>query len=238
MAYTFYDCPVVDVVSETVQVKRYVIRWPAELSSSFRAGQFIMLDLPIDSKVTHRSYSISSPPHLDGHFELIIARKPEGLGSQYLFHEVKPGTIVKVSKVLGKFLMPDAIDRDICFICTGTGLAPFRSQLLDLFHRKVAHRNLYLVFGNRWEKDILYRAELEALAATHPEFTFIPVLSRDNPGWSGRTGYVHPVYEELFSDKRPAYFYICGWADMLREARQRIAAMGYERTWIRFESYD
>ncbi|MBK8875038.1 MAG: hypothetical protein IPN13_14405 [Bacteroidetes bacterium] len=31
-------------------------------------------------------------------------------------------------------------------------------------------------------------------------------FSRENPGWTGRKGYVHVVYEELFADKRPAKF--------------------------------
>ena len=95
-----------------------------------------------------------------------------------------------------------------------------------------------MVFGNRWEKDILYRKEMESLEREHPEFRFLPVLSRENPGWLGRKGYVHQVYEEIFADKRPARFFICGWADMLKEARQRLEAMGYDKKAIKFESYD
>ena len=87
-------------------------------------------------------------------------------------------------------------------------------------------------------KDILYRKEFEKLAAENPEFHFIPVLSRDNPEWTGRKGYVHAVYEEIFADKRPAYFYLCGWAEMLKEARHRLEAMGYDKKDIRFELYD
>ena len=95
-----------------------------------------------------------------------------------------------------------------------------------------------MVFGNRWEKDVLYRNEMEEFEQTIPNFKFIPVLSRDNEGWEGRKGYVHQVYEEIFTDKRPAKFFICGWADMLKEARQRLEAMGYDRKAIKFESYD
>jgi CDP-4-dehydro-6-deoxyglucose reductase len=72
----------------------------------------------------------------------------------------------------------------------------------------------------------------------HPSFHFHPVLSRDNEGWTGRKGYVHSIYEEIFKERQPAYFYICGWADMLKEARHRLEVMGYDRKAIRFESYD
>jgi CDP-4-dehydro-6-deoxyglucose reductase len=109
---------------------------------------------------------------------------------------------------------------------------------VDILTKGKEHKNIYMVFGNRWKKDILYKAEMEELEARHPEFKFIPVLSREKEGWDGRKGYVHAVYEELFADKRPATFYLCGWADMLKEARQRLEAMGYDKKSIKFESYD
>lgn len=238
MAYTYTECKIVKILDESDVVKRYFIRFPDSVNFQFKAGQFVMLDLPIESKVSNRSYSIASAPGNENTFELAIVLKPDGQGTPYLFENARSGSTVHVSRALGKFILPDPIDRDICFICTGTGVAPLRSMLMHIYNVGIPHRNIYLIFGNRWEKDILYRNELEALAENHPEFTFIPVLSRDNPGWNGKSGYVHAVYEELFADKRPAYFYICGWKDMLNEARERITAMGYEKKFIRFEAYD
>lgn len=238
MAYQFQEATVVRIIDENDVVKRYFIKVPDEIPFSFKAGQFIMLDLPIDSKYTNRSYSIASAPTEDNIFELCIVLNPNGLGTPYIFENFKEGSKVMISKVLGKFTLPAEIDRDICFICTGTGIAPLRAQVVDIMNKKTPHQNLYMVFGNRWEKDILYRKEMEDLAAINPKFKFIPVLSRDNNGWTGKKGYVHPVYEEIFADKRPAYFYICGWADMLKEARQRIEALGYDKKCVRFESYD
>ena len=78
---------------------------------------------------------------------------------------------------------------------------------------------------------------MEDLAQKYPEFKFIPVLSRDNPGWIGQIGYIHDVYEKLFADKRPAWFYISGWPVIVRDARKRIEAMGYDKSKIKFELY-
>ncbi len=238
MAYEFFDGTVIDVQDESDVVKRFYIQMPPERNFTFKAGQFIMLDLPIDSKYTNRSYSIASPPSDDGIFELCIVLNPNGLGTPYIFENYKPGFKCKVSRNLGKFNLPEVIDTDICFICTGTGIAPLRSMLLDIFNKNIPHQNLYMVFGNRFTKDVLYRKEMEALQEQHPEFNFMPILSRDNADWNGRKGYVHGVYEEIFADKRPAKFYICGWADMLKEARQRLDTMGYDKKAIKFESYD
>lgn len=198
-----------------------------------------MLDLPIPSKVTNRSYSIASAPNDENTFELCIVLKADGEGTPFLFDQIKEGSSLMVSKPLGKLLLPEQITEDICFICTGTGIAPFRSQIFDIYNKNIPHKNIYLVFGNRRIEDILYRKEFEELEKKLPGMNFIPVLSRETPEtWIGRRGYVHAAYEELFADKRPAWFYICGWKDMLREARQRIEAMGYDRKRIRFESFD
>jgi ferredoxin-NADP reductase len=238
MAYEFNDATIVKIEDESDIVKRYYIKVPDHIPFSFKAGQFVMLDLPIDAKYTNRSYSIASAPSTDNIFELCIVLKSDGLGTNYMWKNYEVGTTVKISRVLGKFGILEPIDTDICFICTGTGIAPLRSQVLDIYNRKLPYQNIYMVFGNRWEKDIIYRKEMEALEQSMPRFKFIPVLSRENPGWTGATGYVHQVYEKIFADQRPAKFYICGWASMLREARQRLEAMGYDKKSIRFESYD
>ncbi|HNT80648.1 MAG TPA: ferredoxin--NADP reductase [Bacteroidia bacterium] len=238
MAYQYTPATVVDIQDETDVVKRFYIKMPDDMEFRFRAGQFIMLDLPIDSKYTNRSYSIASAPSTDNIFELCIVLNPKGMGTPYLFEKINIGSTLMVSKVLGKFVLPETIETDICFICTGTGIAPLRSQLHEIINSGKAYKNLYMVFGNRWEKDILYRKEMEELEIKHPQFKFLPVLSRSNEGWTGKTGYVHAIYEEIFSDKRPALFYICGWADMLKEARTRLSEMGYDKKAIKFESYD
>ena len=150
MAYEFHEAEVIEIRDETDMVKRFYIKMPDHIKFSFKAGQFIMLDLPIDSKYTNRSYSIASPPNSENTFELCIVLNEKGLGTPYMWENFQIGTTVKISRVLGKFQLPETIDRDICFIGTGTGVAPLRSQILDILHKGTPHKNLYLVFGNRW----------------------------------------------------------------------------------------
>lgn len=242
MTYTFYDSKVINIIDEAPSVKRYVIQFSDTIKFNFKAAQFVILDLPIVSNGTLRSYSIASAPSNNNIFELCVVGKTDGSDISYLFNEVKTDSVLKVSMPLGKCIIPYPIENDICFICTGTGIAPFRSYLLDLVNKNIPHKNIYLIVGNRWVQDILYKKELEELEQSRllgTNYKFIPVLSRESEGkWSGRKGYVHPVYEELFADKRPAHFYIFGGEAMLCEARQRIGVMGYDLKRIRFELYD
>jgi ferredoxin-NADP reductase len=53
------------------------------------------------------------------------------------------------------------------------------------------------------------------------------------------------VYEEMLNESKqknggelpPASFYICGWKNMIDEAKQRIQALGYDRKAIHQELY-
>ena len=148
------------------------------------------------------------------------------------------GDSVLVAGPLGKFTLPDQINNDLCLIATGTGVAPLRSMLHHIINQNIPHKNIYLVFGCRTTQDILYKLEMQELSSKYPYFNFIPVLSRPDEDWTGAHGYVHHVYEQIFADKRPATFYLCGWKNMIMEARERLNAMGYEKSQIKFELYD
>lgn len=239
MAYTFYSSEVIEIIDVTPLVKRYFFRITEMENFNFAPGQFVQLDLPIESKIKTRSYSIASAPEGTNIIELVISLNAEGLGTPYLFNEVKVGSKLPLSQPAGKFMKPPvAIDTDICLVCTGTGIAPFRSFLKDLIHKNTPHKNIDLIFGTRYEKDVLYGQEMEALSQTMPGFSFTTVLSREENPSIGRKGYVHQVYQEMYADKRPASFYLCGWKVMIKEAIQNLQDMGYDKKAIKFELYD
>ena len=135
--------------------------------------------------------------------------------------------------------MPQNIDRDIFFICTGTGVAPFRSMLHYINRHKIFHKNLYLLFGTRLLTDCLYGDELKEMEKQIENYHYLPVFSREaEDNLSLRRGYVHAVYEEIVKDEKPAaYFYLCGWKNMVDEAKQRILDLGYDKKDIHLELY-
>ncbi|MEI6948521.1 FAD-binding oxidoreductase [Paraflavisolibacter sp. H34] len=221
----------------TYNTRRFWIQVPEVSTFSFQAGQFVTLDLPIHEKANKRwrSYSIASWPDGTNVIELLIVLAEGGAGTTYLFNEVREGSELILRGPQGVFTLPEVIDRDLFFICTGTGIAPFRSMLHTLKRHPVPHRNLYLVFGTREQRDLLYPDELHGLAQELELFSYIPTLSREK--WNGRQGYVHAVYEELCAQRQPAYFYLCGWKAMIDEAKARITAMGYDKKSIHQELY-
>ena len=134
--------------------------------------------------------------------------------------------------------MKEPVKRDMVFVCTGTGVAPFRSMLLDIFNNKKPHQDIHLIFGTREEEGILYRDEFELLQEKMPNFKYSIALSREKD-WEGYKGYVHQIYEENYKGVDPnRHFYLCGWSNMIDEAVEKlILEMKYDKSQVHYELY-
>jgi len=217
--------------------RRFWIEVPELERFDFIPGQFVTLDLPIHEKPNKRwrSYSIASWPDGSNVFELIIVLLPQGAGTTYLFNEVHVGSELTFRGAQGVFVLPPQMEKDIFLICTGTGIAPFRSMINYIHLHGLSFKKIYLIFGCRRREDLLYYEELMDLHEKMPGFEYIPTLSREE--WEGHHGYVHPIYEELCREKQPAQFYLCGWKNMIDDAKQKIMEMGYDRKSVHQELY-
>ena len=232
------------IEQETYNTRRFWIRVPDVESFDFTPGQFVTLDLPIHEKINKRvrSYSIASWPDGTNVFELLIVLLDQGAGTTYLFNEIYEGSALTLRGPQGVFVLPQNIDHDLYFICTGTGIAPFRSMVHHIQLHNIPHQNIYLLFGTRKKEDLLYFEEMKRLETEVDRFHYMPTLSREQ--WDGCCGYVHAIYENLVHTKMngstvppPAKFYLCGWKNMVDEAKKRIQALGYDRKAIHQELY-
>lgn len=232
------------IESETSNIKRFWIKVPEVESFDFIPGQFVTLDLPIHEKINKRwrSYSIASWPDGTNVFELLIVLLEQGAGTTYLFNHVHEGSELTFRGPQGVFTLPVPIEKDLYFISTGTGIAPFRSMAYHLLLNKIPHKNIYLIFGTRTRDDLLYFEEMTRLQNEIENFHYIPTLSREK--WGGCCGYVHEIYENLVHQKMndnpqlpPAHFYLCGWKNMIDEAKLRITKLGYDKKSIHLELY-
>jgi ferredoxin-NADP reductase len=241
MPATWYESTVTRIETVAPSVRRFFLTLPDETAvSDFKAGQFLTIDLPIGEKRLHRwrSYSVANLPDTSEGIELCIVRSAEGLGTKFLFESVNEGSVLRWKGPDGGFVLPEHIDKDLVLICTGTGIAPFRSMLRDLQRNSRPHRNIHLIFGARYESDILYRAEFEALTRTLPGFRYDVALSRQHD-WAGQRGYVHPIYMDTYREPRPdVAFYVCGWSNMIDEAvANLIGVLRYDRSQVHYELY-
>ncbi len=237
---TWYDGSLIRIEQESSSVRRFFVKHPDEQPLQFRAGQFITCDFPIGQKRHERwrSYSIASQPDLTSNeIELCIGHFPLGCASCYLFDQIKVGDVVRYKGPDGVFVLPENPKAHLVMVCTGTGVAPFRSMIRQIFSQEGPKPKVHLLFGTRTEADILYRAEFEALAKEQPNFQFDVALSRQ-PDWAGYRGYVHQIYQKLYdTPHEDIQFYLCGWKNMIDDAAEKLQLIGYSPKQITFELY-
>ena len=206
----------------------------------WKPGQFVIMDLPLGERRRHRwrSYSIANMPNAEHRVEFGIGHLDDGLASAYFFNQLKIGDVIKFKGPEGHFVLPENLDRPITMIATGTGVVPFVSMLRAIQDEGKAFKHIHLIYGCRYEQDVLYHEELKRMAADFEDFDLTVALSRDKD-WSGIRGYVHQVYMEDDTEvSSDALYLICGWSQMIDQAVahliSRVAAPAKQ---IKYELY-
>ncbi len=149
---------------------------------------------------TSRAYSISSSPDRS-YIELCVRRVPGGRLSPAICDNIQPGDSVTVRGPYGDLLFQDPSPRDIVFLATGTGVAPFKGMIDYLFENNLDlyeghQRDVWLFLGAAWEDDLPYHNQFIDLDTEHDNFHYVPTLSREPilTEWEQETDYVQHAF--------------------------------------------
>ena len=207
-------------VADDVIVLR--VKLPANEKMKFLAGQFIEFLL---KDGTRRSFSMANPPHDAELVELHVRRVAGGKFTEHVFEKMKERDILRFEGPLGVFFLREESPKPVVLVASGTGFAPIKSLLEDVFHRGL-QRPMTLYWGGRRPKDLYLHALAEKWASEHASFKYVPVISdalaEDN--WQGRTGFVHRAVMQDFPDLSAHQVYACGLPIMVDSARADFTA--------------
>lgn len=207
----------------TYDIKELRIRLVEQNEINFKAGQYVQLVIPPYEKIkesTQRAYSISSSPSDKNHVELLIRLVPGGIATTYVHKYMKEGDIVEIVGPFGDFYMRDT-KADMIMVAGGSGMAPIKSILLDMWERGVTDRNVWYFFGARSKRDLYYVEMFKDLESKWENFHFIPALSDPLPedNWTGERGLITNVLEKylntIIPTKNPKEGYLCGSPGMI-----------------------
>jgi CDP-4-dehydro-6-deoxyglucose reductase, E3 len=221
-----FTAKVIAVQQLTHDVRQIDLRLiePAEIS--FKAGQFVSFEVP-DAKTGRtvtRPYSIASPPSSTQTISLLLNLVPHGPGSTYLFN-LREGDKTTFAGPAGNFYLRDDPTRDVLFVATGTGIAPFRSMLYANAERYQPVGTV-LYWGLRSQRDLYYQDELARMSGDLPESSSVITLSRPEPGWDGLSGRVTALVEREVQDVKRFAVYLCGNSGMITEITRIIQSKG------------
>jgi 3-ketosteroid 9alpha-monooxygenase subunit B len=207
----------------------------------YKAGQFLTIDphqFPQlkglcayfeqvkGRKEPPRAYSMASAPSEP---ELGVTVKEElytapaqtpypPLLSPFLCYGVPPGLKMRVIGFTGPYVLDADMEQKtdhLLHVCAGSGIVPNFSILKQALHDDLKLRQT-LVYANKTYGDIIFRADLEALAKRYPDrFKVIHTLTREpevshyGPHYrKGRIG--RDLLEELLGDRQSSQVFTCG----------------------------
>lgn len=201
----------------------------------YSAGQYI--------KVFHEPgragyFSLASAPSIDFSLHLHVQRSMSVGVSRWIHDALEVGDELEISRPRGRcFYMPDDLDRPLLMLGTGSGLAPLYGMAREALGH--GHRgDIHLYHGVRQRDDLYLGDPLRALARLHPNFRYIPCLSRDaDPPRcrSGRALDLALAETELPADWR---VYLSGNPEMVHSGFRALRAAGVHTSEIRSDLLD
>ena len=229
---------VVETVVETPRVKSLVLQvpdWPGH-----RAGQHVDVRLTAeDGYQTQRSYSIASPPE-ESRLVLTVERLEDGEVSPYLADVLSVGDQLELRGPIGGYFAWSVADGGpLLLVGGGSGVVPLMAMLR---HRAAKRATLpaRLLVSWRSADDIIYRDELERLAASDKSLKVIHTLTRVQPaGWTGFSRRIdRAMLQEVAPPpaERPRIF-VCGPTALVESVATTLSELGHEPQKIRTERF-
>ncbi len=236
MPLAVYSATITRILQLTPTVRQLTLTLHNNATIPFHTGQWVYLHLNNNGTILKRAFSIASSAHQPGVLDFCVKKVEGGIGSAIIFslHEGDP---VSLSGPFGHFTLKPTT-RDLVFIATGSGIAPFRPMLHDLI-RHHASNTITLFFGTRTEDELIYRDEMEKTMKSHNTFHYYPILSRGAPDWNGDRGHVQELVKKyIHQENKNQDFYICGLKEMVLSVKELLEQMGVPKEQIYFERYN
>lgn len=224
---------------ETPEVKTFSLALPDWMRH--RAGQHYDLRLrAADGYEAQRSYSIASAPETEGQVQLTIEKIDDGEVSSFLHEVAVVGDQIEVrGPIGGYFVWEAALGGPLLLIAGGSGVVPLMAMLR---HRAAAGSRVptRLLFSARSYDDLIYREELDGLAADGSGLEVFYTLTRSQPaGWRGYSRRIDAAMLATVAAPlgRTPLCYICGPTLLVEATANGLAQIGVPANRIRTERF-
>ena len=254
----FYTLKVKEVKAETKSATVVTFDVPADLKEKFAAkhGQYLTLRFDIKGQDVRRAYSLCSSPSMDKNLKIGVKRVPRGLVSNHINDNLKAGDAIEVMPPQGHFNTDLATEqaKDYLLVAAGSGVTPMLSILKTVLEEE-PKSNVYLIYGNRSEEGIMFKAELDALEkryagqlqvihtlskpAVRKEGGVFGLFAKKIVDWKGRTGRIDAkLVKEVIANRKPGRAvecFLCGPVGMMTTIEGTLKSAGVDEENIHIE---
>jgi glycine betaine catabolism B len=235
------------IIEETADVKTFCFTSESETLFDYKPGQFVNLELEIEGKTIVRPYSISSSPTRPHHLAITIKRLPQlradlppGLVSNWMHDRFQVGDRLKLKgSPMGNFTCLPDVPPKILFLSAGSGITPMMS-MARWIQDTLTPCDVVFIHSARTPEDIIYRTELETMAAQMPNFQLVFTVSRppEQSNWAGLTGRISAMMLQLLvPDLNDRAIYVCGSKDWMGNIKSILTQLEFPMTAYKEESF-
>lgn len=204
------------------------------------AGQHVDVRLIAEDGYTaERSYSIASPPE-DRYLMLTVERLDDGEVSPYLTEVLQVGDLLELrGPIGGYFTWQVATGSPILLVAGGSGIVPLAAMIR---HRAAHHSTIpmCLLYSSRTYDEIIYRSELEQLAANDATLSIIHTLTRSQPStWHGYTRRIDRamLQTEAWPASAQPLAFVCGPTSLVETVASALVELGYDPLRVKTERF-
>ncbi|WP_088893901.1 FAD-binding oxidoreductase [Leptolyngbya ohadii] len=241
-------CRCTEIIEETADVKTFCLAPESPFAFEYQPGQFVNLQVEINGQSVIRPYTLSSSPSRSG-LAITVKRCPApsdrpdapiGLVSNWLHDYLQPGDRVRlVGGAMGHFTCLPKVPAKMLLISAGSGITPMMSMSRWLQDRQ-ADCDVVFLHSARTSKDIIFRTELEAMAAQMLNFQLALTVTQPvaKSPWTGLTGRVSASLLRLVApDLMDRSVYVCGSNAFMQSIRAMLEAMDFPMQNYQAESF-
>ncbi|KAM4632690.1 cytochrome b5 reductase 4 isoform 2-T2 [Polymixia lowei] len=237
-AFYYRDCVLVSKTEVNHNTHLFRLRLPRGTIMHVPVGKHVYLKALIQDSEVVKPYTpveqtlvpASHDSSQGSDLFLMIKVYPDGVFTPHL-HSLHVGDHLSVSGPEGPFsLRPLREVTHLYLLAAGTGFTPMARLIRLALQELSTIRKTKLLFFNRQEEDILWRSELDELAAGVERFEVEYVLSEPCDRWTGRKGRVQQSMLEDFLDRPEGsrcYVCVCGPAAFTEVTESLVRQQGF-----------
>jgi ferredoxin-NADP reductase len=219
------------VVDRALRVRSFRFEIPSQHKGrQIQPGQRLIVRGTIDGLEVQRPYTLTSPTTERRYYEITVQREPHGIMSNWLFDNVRAGSVVAILPPSGECFFELAESRPLVCLVGGIGITP----ALSICRSAAAgggSRRVHVDYSVSTREQVVCAEELNKLASEHPTITCRIRVTREE-------GRMRSTDLAKLSAERPdCDWLICGSKEFRADLERRLHENGIAPRRIHIESF-
>lgn len=205
---------------------------------TFKPGQYggftLINPIEIERGTATKRFSLLSTPDDD---DIAIVTRMQNSAYKHSLNALPLHKEIKFAGPTGNFILHEEKTIPAVFIAGGIGIAPFYSMIRYELKANTS-QSLFLFYGNASPSQSAFIPELMQLAASHPNFHFVPTMDDAPTSWTGERGLItESMIRHYVADITSPIYYVCGSPAMVTAIQELLIEMGILENNIKVEDF-